>query len=106
MIEHLHHDLCSTTDHIRSIEQQLKEMLYTPQEDKHPQKVPHTHSTQQLATPESMPCSHPLSPLASSSTGPSPRNGILYVKTADLHLEEYLWFTVPDTERLSSSSFQ
>src|SRR5258708_13018837 len=67
-------------------------MSYTPQEDEHPRKVPHTHSTQQLATPESRPHSHPLSPLASSSMGPSPRKVIPYVKPADLCPNGYSWF--------------
>src|SRR5260370_27083297 len=39
MIKHLHHDLCGATDHIQSIKQQLKEMLYTPHEDEYLQKV-------------------------------------------------------------------
>src|SRR5260221_38434 len=97
MIKHLHCDLCSVMDHIQLIKQQLKEMSYTPQEDKCPQKVPHTHSTQQLTTPESGPHSHPLSPLVSSSMAPSPRKVILYVEPADLCPNGYLWFTRPDS---------
>src|SRR5258708_25375171 len=80
-------------------------MSYTPQEDEHPRKVPHTHSTQQLATPESRPHSHPLSPLASSSMGPSPRKVIPYVEPADLCPDGYLWFTRPDSEQLRLPSF-
>src|SRR5260370_29767515 len=98
MIKHLHHDLCSVMDHIQLIKQQLKEMSYTPQEDKCPQKVPHTHSTQQLTTPESGPHSHPLSPLVSSSMAPSPTKAILNLKPPHLCPNGYLWFTRPDSE--------
>src|SRR5258708_3625058 len=56
-------------------------------------------------TPESRPHSHPLSPLASSLMGPSPRKVILYVEPADLHPNGYLWFMRPDSKQLHSPSF-
>ena len=104
-IKHLHHNLHGATDHIQSIECQLKEMLYTPHEDKHLQKVPHTHSIQHPVTPENGPLSLPLSPLTSSLTGPSPRKVIPYVKPMNLQPDGYSWFMRPETEWLHLLSF-
>ncbi len=92
MIKHLHCDLCSMTNHIKSLEQQLKELSNAPSEDEHPWKVPNTHSLQQPVIwdlPEDGPIPLPLLPLTSSLTGPSPQKVIPYVEPPSLQPDGY-----------------